>query len=87
MAVPFCRNQLLKLWGRLTLRQRARLLARVYHYKIINLMSLIPHLKSPIRFAVRSTFAMFSLLMILPDRIMVIPIAIGGGLAFALITH
>jgi hypothetical protein len=48
---------------------------------------LIPRLKPPIGFALRSTFAMFALLFILPVEPLSIPTAAGGGLAFALITH
>jgi hypothetical protein len=47
----------------------------------------IPRLKPPVIFAVRASFAIFALLLIMPYHPMSIPTAVGGGLAFALITH
>jgi len=73
-------KRLLRAWPCLHPWQRKVLLARVYWL-------LIPRLKPPIGFALRSTFAMFVLLLILPVQPMTIPTAAGGGLAFALLTH
>jgi hypothetical protein len=67
--------------------QKARLLLRVSYYRSKNYFSLLPRLKPPISFALRSTFIMFALLLILPVQPMTIPTATGGGLAFALLTQ
>jgi hypothetical protein len=73
-------KRLLKAWPRLHPWQRKVL--------VIHALCLaVPRLHSPVAFAVRTAFAMFALLLILPHHPMSIPIASGGSLAFALITH
>lgn len=73
-------KRLCEAWPGLHPWQRKALLVRAYWL-------LIPRLKPPISFALRTTIAMFALLVILPVQPMTIPTAAGGGLAFALLTH
>jgi hypothetical protein len=44
-------------------------------------------LNPPEDFAIHAAFAIFALLLIMPHHPISMPTAIGGGLAFALITH
>jgi hypothetical protein len=48
---------------------------------------LIPRLHPALEFSLRSAFGIFALLAIMPVHPMAIPIAAGGGIALALITH
>jgi hypothetical protein len=67
-------------WPRLRPWQRKFLLLKAYWL-------LIPRLGKPVLFALRTALGMFTLFTILPIHPMSVPTAIGGGLAFALITH
>lgn len=74
------KTKLLNVWPNLDPWQRQLILYQAYWW-------MIPPLKPPIAFALRAAFAVFTMLLFLPADPMSIPTAVGGGLAFALITH
>lgn len=73
-------KRLLSAWPRLHTWQRKVLVCHACWL-------VIPRLKSPVVFALRAAFAMFALLSFLPVHPISMPTAVGGGLAFALLTH
>ena len=80
-------NRLYDLWSYLTPFEHKTLLLRVY-YALISVY--LPHRKPlprPICFSLVAIAGMFALLAFLPIHPMSIPTAVGGGLAFALITR
>ena len=45
------------------------------------------HLPLPVSFSLRTTLGVFALLLVLPLQVLSLPVAVGGGLAFALVTE
>jgi hypothetical protein len=50
-------------------------------------LAALPIARPPVFFSLRASLGIFVLLAILPTEVLSVPTAIGGGLAFALMTH
>jgi len=77
-------NPLLELWPLLTHPQH--LLIALHLFLLCQPVTRHPPLPWPVCFSLTASLLMFGLLFIMPQHPMAIPTAIGGGLAFALIT-
>jgi hypothetical protein len=57
---------------------------KILLYIIFSLLS-FPELPRPIHFSIIASLCMFGLLPLLPHQVISLPIAVGGGLSFALL--